>query len=265
MRKIKVSHEVPFSLLKESEIFNDYDYCLPHLLDHNEEYRKYFYEAKAKNRYIIMDNSLHELGTAYNTDRLLYWINELQPNEFIIPDVWENKNASVVNAREWIQILLPEVTTKVAVVQAKSITEAIECTQTYIDLGYKKIAFSYGASYYNNICPHPNKDLGKALGRISVISTLYKLKILTSTNLIHLLGCSVPQEFGWYKGIDCVESIDTSNPIMAGIEGKLYSLSGLNSKPTANMNEVQNETFSEDIVNIIDTNVKMFRIINELK
>ena len=265
MRKIKVFHEVPFELLELSREFTDGDYCLPHLLDHNEEYRKYFYEAKAKNRYIIMDNSLHELGTAYNTDRLLYWINELQPNEFIIPDVWENKNASVVNAREWIQILLPEVTTKVAVVQAKSITEAIECTQTYIDLGYKKIAFSYGASYYNNICPHPNKDLGKALGRISVISTLYKLKILTSTNRIHLLGCSVPQEFGWYKGIDCVESIDTSNPIMAGIEGKLYSLSGLNSKPTANMNKVQSETFSEDIVNIIDTNVKMFRIINELK
>jgi hypothetical protein len=212
-----------------------------------------------------MDNSLHELGTAYNTDRLLYWINELQPDEFIVPDVWENKTASVVNAREWISVPMPKNTTKVAVVQAKSIIEATECTQIYIDLGYKKIAFSYGASYYNNVCLHPNKDLGKALGRIVVISALYRSKVLTSTDRVHLLGCSVPQEFSWYKGIDCIESIDTSNPVMAGIEGRLYSLTGLDSKPIVNMNEAQGETFNKDTIDLIYTNIKMFKIINGLK
>ena len=30
---IKVSHEVPINLLEKSKLFNDYDYCLPHLLD----------------------------------------------------------------------------------------------------------------------------------------------------------------------------------------------------------------------------------------
>ncbi len=35
-KRIKVSHEVPFSLLNYSREFNDYDYCLPHLLDENE-------------------------------------------------------------------------------------------------------------------------------------------------------------------------------------------------------------------------------------
>ena len=264
-KKIKVSHEVPFCLLNESETFNDYDYCLPHLLDQSEEYRKYFYEAKAKGRYIIMDNSLHELGTAYNTDRLLYWVNELQPDEFIVPDVWENKTASIVNAREWISVPMPKNTTKVAVVQAKSIIEATVCTQTYIDLGYKKIAFSYGASYYNNVCLHPNKDLGKALGRIIVISALYRSKVLTSTDRVHLLGCSVPQEFSWYKGIDCIESIDTSNPIMAGIEGRLYSITGLDNKPIVNMNEAQGETFNRDTIDLIYTNIKMFKVINGLK
>ena len=68
-KRIKVSHEVPFSLLDYSREFNDYEYCLPHLLDENEEYQAYFRKAKAENRYIIMDNSLHELGTAYNTER----------------------------------------------------------------------------------------------------------------------------------------------------------------------------------------------------
>jgi len=33
---MKVSHEVPRCLLTASEEFNDYDYCLPHLLDIDE-------------------------------------------------------------------------------------------------------------------------------------------------------------------------------------------------------------------------------------
>ena len=85
--KIKISHEVPLTLLNESKQFNDYDYCLPHLLDQYKDYKDYFYQAKKEGRYIIMDNSLHELGEAYDTKRLLHWVSELEPNEFIVPDV----------------------------------------------------------------------------------------------------------------------------------------------------------------------------------
>jgi hypothetical protein len=125
-----------------------------------------------------MDNSLHELGEAYNSERLMYWVNEIEPNEFIIPDVWEDKTASIVNARSWAHTKMPKNTTKVAVVQAKNIHEAYECVQIYKDLGYKKIAFSYGAEYYHGICPHPNKDLGKAIGRYIVVSSMYNDKTL---------------------------------------------------------------------------------------
>ena len=57
---MKVSHEVPKCLLNNSREFNDYDYCLPHLLDEDKHYRDFFYESKKQGRYIIMDNSLHE-------------------------------------------------------------------------------------------------------------------------------------------------------------------------------------------------------------
>ena len=42
MFKPKISHEVPLCLLELSKQFNDYDYCLPHLLDQDEEYKNYF-------------------------------------------------------------------------------------------------------------------------------------------------------------------------------------------------------------------------------
>jgi hypothetical protein len=264
MKKIKISHEVPFCLLEKSREFNDYDYCLPHLMDENEEYRNFFYESKKMGRYIVMDNSLHELGEAYNTERLLHWVNEIKPNEFIIPDVWEEKDASVRNAKQWSKIELPEEVMKVAVVQAKSMHEAILCTVTYKDLGYKKIAYSYGASYYNDLCPHPNKDLGKAIGRFIVLSSLYEQKVLSKFDRVHLLGTASPIEFGMYKNIECIESIDTSNPIMAAIGEMPYTKMGLHKKPIANMNNYQDMDINRISEGLVDWNVEMFREINGL-
>jgi hypothetical protein len=233
-------------------------------MDENEEYRDFFYKSKEMGRYIVMDNSLHELGEAYNTKRLIYWINETKPDEFIIPDVWENAKASIKNAEEWARIELPEGVLKVAVVQAKHIWEAKDCVQAYKNLGYQKIAFSYGASYYNELCPHPNKDLGKAIGRFMVLSNFQKNKTLLPNDRVHLLGTASPIEFGMYKNMPFIESIDTSNPIMAAIGEVPYTKMGLYQKPLANMNKYQD--ISIDFVNedLIEYNVEMFRTINGL-
>ena len=261
---MKVSHEVPLCLLEDSKKFNDYDYILPHLLDEEPAYLDYFLKAKAEGRYIIMDNSLHELGEAYNHDRLLHWIHEIQPNEFIVPDVWENMVESVQNAEIWSDYVFPKGVEKVAVVQAQTLYEASECTKAYKLLGYKKIAYSYGASYYNNICPHPNKDLGKALGRLYVITTLLKMGDLTQEDRVHLLGCAVPQEFGWYKGINCIESIDTSNPVMASLEGITYLNAGLTHKPKANMNDFFYMESNRISYDLLDYNLTKFKQINNI-
>ena len=261
---MKVSHEVPLCLLEDSKKFNNYDYILPHLLDEEPAYLDYFLKAKAEGRYIIMDNSLHELGEAYNHDRLLHWIEEIQPNEFIVPDVWENMVESVQNAEIWSDYVFPKGVEKVAVVQAQTLYEASECTKAYKALGYKKIAYSYGASYYNSVCPHPNKDLGKALGRLYVITILLKMGDLTQEDRVHLLGCAVPQEFGWYKGINCIESIDTSNPVMASLEGITYLNAGLTHKPKANMNDFFYMESNRISYDLLDYNLTKFKQINNI-
>tara|TARA_Y100000389_G_scaffold56859_1_gene52791 strand:+ start:238 stop:1035 length:798 start_codon:yes stop_codon:yes gene_type:complete len=261
---IKISHETPLCLLSDSRHFNDYDYCLPHLLDEEPGYLEYFLESKRQGRYIIMDNSLHELGEAYSHERLIHWVNELEPNEFIVPDVWENCIESIQNAEIWTLYDFPENTEKVAVVQATTLHEAAQCAKAYKNLGYGKICFSYGASYYNDIVTHPNKDLGKALGRLVVISTLLKTGELKQDDRIHLLGCAVPQEFGWYKDINCVESIDTSNPVMAALEGTRYTLAGLNKKPKANMNDFFYMLDDQVNYDLLEDNITSFRMINNL-
>ncbi len=234
------------------------------MLDQEQGYQDYFLTSVAQGRYIIMDNSLHELGHAYDEDRLLHWISVLRPNEFIVPDVWQDRTQSVVNARKWAQIKLPLGVEKVAVVQATTLHEAATCYQTYKDLGYKKIAFSYGASYYNDVVPHANKNLGKALGRMSVISALYHTGVIEDNDRVHLLGCQVPQEFGWYRGFQFIESIDTSNPVMAALEGVRYTNSGLIEKPKANMNDYFFMLSDQVDYELLSHNILKFREINDL-
>lgn len=264
---MKISHEVPLNLLNASPSFNHYDYCLPHLLDKYEQYKEYFLDAKKQGRYIIMDNSLHELGEAYNTERLLYWIEILKPDEFIVPDVWEEAGKSIDNASEWSRIKLPKDTLKVAVVQAKNIEEAATCYRAYQALGYRKIAFSYGAKYYSELVPHPNRAIATALGRIHVVSKLYNDDVISKHDRVHLLGCAVPQEFIYYKDMPFIETIDTSNPIMAGIEGTKYNVWGLDEKPKTRIDDVM-EMSSEDLNrkwSYIYNNIMDFKLINNIK
>ena len=258
---MKISHEVPRCLLLASQEFNDYDYCLPHLLDEDEEYKQYFIDAKKSGRYIIMDNSLHELGKAYNHDRLHYWIQELKPNEFIVPDVWMESHQTAAQAKYWKQFKYPKGTKSTAVIQGKDYSDARLCASLLQGLGYEKLCVSYGATWYNDIFPHSNVDMGKALGRIKFVHELLNDKQFDNVKF-HLLGCSIPQEFGWYDNNPQIESIDTSNPVMAALEGIVYNERGLDTKPKANMNDHFDVDFKNVSYDLILQNTYLFRKIN---
>jgi hypothetical protein len=246
-----------------SREYNDYSYCLPHLLDIDEDYRNFFYEEKAKGRYVIMDNSLHELGEAYDFDRLKYWVNELEPDEFMVPDVWMDCHQTAAQAKYWKQFEFPEKTKKIAVIQGKDKNDAYLCAGLLRELGYDKLCVSYGATWYNDFFPHTNVDMGKALGRVRFVQGLLKLDHLKDVKF-HLLGCSIPQEFGWYDNDSRIESIDTSNPVMAGLENIKYGEYGLNYKPKANMNDHFDMDFEHHKYENVLYNVNKFRKINNI-
>ena len=255
---MKVSHEVPRCLLTAQYQFNDYLYCLPHLLDQDEEYKKFFIEAAAKGDYIIMDNSLHELGEAYDHQRLLHWISEIQPNEFIVPDVWMKYAQTAAQAKYWLQYKYPKKTQITAVIQGEDKKSAWLCATLLKDLGYKKLCISYGATWYGDTA------LDKALGRINFVKKLLNDKNFKDTKF-HLLGCAVPQEFGWYNNHPQIESLDTSNPIMAALDDTLYTSQGLKEKPKANMNDNFDIDFKDVDYRDVLHNTTMFREINGFK
>ena len=256
---MKVSHEAPIPYMRQVRGMIDYDYCLPHLLDESKEYKQYFQESKEMQRYIIMDNSLHELGKPYDKERLAHWLYYFKPDEFIVPDYWQDKTATLVSAKEWIRKEYPENTTPVAVVQGNNSSEARECYRILKYQGYEKIAFSYGADWYYDeglkTIPDEfkeNKYVTKAHGRYNFIEELYEDNTINKTDSGHLLGCNIPQEFSWYIDMPFIKTIDTSNPVIHGLSGIKYNDWGLDDKISTKVDkfEGKNKHWDTAVYNI---------------
>ncbi len=261
---MKVSHEVPRCLLTASSEFNDYDYCLPHLLDKHADYRQFFLDSRERDRFIIMDNGLFE-GVTHTIEDLREKIKLIEPDIFIVPDEWNNKTITAKNAKHWMQYELPERTNLMVVMQGTTISEIHQLYHHCVDLGYTHFAFNHSSVVYHVLCPTENLIANQAVGRVLLLENMKHENLIKPHHYIHLLGCSVPQEFGWYDGHPQIESIDTSNPIMAALEGTLIWENGLNKKPKANMNDHFDTKFEDIQYEDILHNTTQFRIINNLK
>lgn len=264
MSRIKISHEVPLCLLGDSKRFNDYQFCLPHLMESDEEYRNHFLQCKEEGIEIYLDNSLHELGYSMDDEVLLKWIDIIRPTNFFVPDVWGDKTKTLVNSKRWSNIEVPEETLKVPIIQVASQAEALEMYHIFKMQGYEKIAFTYGLPYYRELSNHPNKDIALALGRIMAIGDLESKGIIGKTDKIHLLGTASPFEFAFYSEIPNIESIDTSNPIMTTLDNKAFNKMGNHNKPISSMNNNFEMNLEDIDLDLLYYNIDSFRSIVDL-
>lgn len=257
---MKVSHELPLSLMHHSAKWNDYEYCLPHLVDKYDEYRLHFQKARLFKRFIMMDNGLFE-GVTHTTQDLLSKINLIRPNIFIVPDAWNDSTTTLVNAKSWMinyKQYLPEGVELMAVCQGEDMGELITTYQTLLDLGYKHIAFNHSSIAYQDMYPEHKGLKASMYGRIELIRTLVQTNTIDKNACHHLLGCSLPQEFMAYKDWDFIKSVDTSNPILVGAEGKRYEDNGIDWKPKEKLEYYFEKDLSDKIEDII-FNVNKFK------
>ncbi len=230
---MKVSHELPLGLINHAYEWNDYDYCLPHLIDQYDQYRLFFQKSRLDKRFIIMDNGLFE-GVEHTTEDLFDKIWLVRPDVFIVPDAWNDSNTTIRNAKHWMinhNLNLPENTKLMAVCQGKDINELITTYQILVDLGYEYIAINHSSSAYVDRYPMNGKLFAQMYGRMEFLRKLVETGTLRKSIHHHLLGASLPQEFMAYTGWDWIKTVDTSNPILVGAEGIRYEDNGIEFKP----------------------------------
>jgi hypothetical protein len=259
---IKIAHEAPLSIFNRVQEVTDYDYALVHLFEENNEYWEKFVRAKEIGREIILDNSIFELGTAFEPDKFALWIERLKPTWYIIPDALEDAKTTVKNVKEWVA---PDWGCKsIGVVQGKSYDEIVWCYKE-IEPFVDKVAISFDYHFF------VNEDLNGALptkyhhymyGRDAMIHRLLADKVINENKPHHLLGCGLPQEFDSYRGYSWIDSIDTSNPVVAAIKGMRYdSTKGLQDKPSQKLYTMLDQKLSSYELQLALYNIECFRAI----
>jgi len=263
---MKVSHESPISILDLSKSYNDFDYCLVHLLDQYPEYKAFYKAARSTyDREVLLDNSIFELGKAFDSENFYKATLELQPNMFIVPDVLEDMHGTVQSFKDFehkkIEIKTNFQTKAIGAIQGKNWQELRECYKFMAD-NADMIAISFDFSYYQATGQGWHHLERWCSGRQRFISDLINNGIWRWDKPHHLLGCSLAKEFRFYvdRNIHNIVSCDTSNPIVAAIHGLKYDADyGLDMKPSTKLADLIAHSFTEDQLELVKYNTTMFK------
>jgi hypothetical protein len=228
------------------------------LFDKYPEYYNFFKVSLKLGREVILDNSIFELGKAFEAQLFAEWVERLQPTYYIVPDVLQDCMCTMENFVQWEDKFKGLPGKKIGVVQGKTYQELVDCYRfmgTHADM----VAISFDYDYYEIVGFGSSKAQLWASGRPKLIKSLKNDCILNPSVPIHLLGCSLPYEFRNYADIPMIRSIDTSNPVLHGMYGIKYGEHGLFVKHMVKMAEVFEKDVTSDNMGIIEFNINKFK------
>lgn len=257
---MKIAHEAPLSIFDRVQAVTDYDYALVHLFEENEKYFDKFVKARNKGREIILDNSIFELGTAFDGDSFAEWVERLAPDWYIIPDVLDNGPATVDSFNRFLNAYDDLPGQAIAVAQGSSYAELVDC---YRALAYDhrvgKVALSFNHPFYQDF-PGETKYHRMMNGRQQTLIRMFNEGVINTDKPHHLLGCGIPREFSMYNELDWwwIDSLDTSNPVVHGLLGIRYNSNGLDDKESVKLFTLIDEDVLDRWDDII-YNIQAFR------
>lgn len=262
---IRIAHESPISIFDKVQSLTDIDYALVNLLDENDRYVDKFSEARQKGREIILDNSIFELGEAFDWAEFASWIEWLKPTWYVVPDVLEDGIKTSVSARDWFFEYgerFKGVSKSIGVVQGKTIEEIESCyymLDTYANVDMIAISFDY--SLYQKLVPHSNKHISRMLGRVALLGQLLERNVINPNKPHHCLGTALPEEGLFYResNYDWIYSMDSSNPVVHGLKGIEYTDQGLWDKESQKLFELIDLDVTEEQWALINYNMNRFR------
>lgn len=249
-----ISHEVPKSMLTMSRGFNDYDYALVHLFKDNPDYFEFYKESVDMGRMVILDNSLYELGEAFDMKEYAEWIKKLNPTYYILPDAFWDSGKTINLAMEWMvnygKYIDPKIK-RIGVAQGSTYNE-IKNSYKFLEQICDCIAFTFKFNptkiridqdinlceflekfyvrYFENVSTNGMEISGKdltfedeqAVYRYLILKQLDEDGVINYNRKHHLLGLQNTTLLFESCLFPWVTSIDTSNPIICGFKGNAY-------------------------------------------
>ena len=255
---MKISHESPKQLLEASRTYNDYDYALVHMFEQDLDYFNFFKASVEQGREVILDNSIFELGEAFDMYAFAKWIQALKPTYYIIPDVLDDAAGTISNLHTWFDkhYAVTDICKSIGVVQGSNYDEMVACYQE-LDKFVDKIAISFNSNWFKR--SDMDDEHAWMQGRRNLLERLDREGVINKYKPHHLLGVALPQEVSFYRSMSWIESVDTSNPVVHGIRRIRYADDGLQHKESVKLVDLYNANLDEDQLQDIYFNIKKFR------
>ena len=180
---MKVATILPTNYL---DIIEDrpYHMALAHLVGKDQEYTEFYRQQAEKGNYVILDNGVIETGKPMNIMQLVTCAKKIAADEIILPDVFQDDEATLNNACEAIPIARHELpgVKLMAVPQGKTLEEWVDCARMLLEMDIDVLGIP--------------KVLTKMAGRDGRLMALLELGNLLRGIEVHLLGC-------WENPIEC--------------------------------------------------------------
>lgn len=271
MRDIIIYHESPLDIFDDVQKATGGDYFLVHLFETNPAYKEKAKEAVAKGREVILDNSIFELGEAFDMAKFAAEVIDLRPTWYIVPDVLENGPLTGHNFLTWIfqyKSLVDRYTNgeshMMATVQGRDFDEIATCYKLFDKMGVQRIGIPFDLSYYCKTHPDPNHLISWSKGRPALLKALEENGVLNRNKEHHLLGCACAGEGytysqdkrDWYY----ITSVDTSSPVVRGLQGQGYpdKTWGNVDKPDTKLYTLMDDKVSPAARKVVLDNIKTF-------
>jgi len=210
-----LSFEMPTKYLNELGTYNDYDFCLAHLVLANPTYLEYY---KDTNKYKICDNSAFELEQPLPNEEVIKAANMLGAQEVVCPDAFHNNKGTCERTQGFINYVksIGDINKfkLMGVVQGENIPSWYSCLSF---MNNNKDIDVIGINYAS--CGIFDDD--PKMARIKAVrAALDQAKV---RKIIHLLGVGGnPIEVKEHGHIPNLRSCDTSIPIVQGLSGDRF-------------------------------------------
>lgn len=270
--KIEVSHESPIDILPLASEYNDYGYALVHLFETHSKYYEWYKNMREKSDTpVLLDNSIFELGKSFDPKKYSMWIDKLNPNWYIVPDVLESAPETIQQWKNWMRDYNDGgECLRIGVVQGENWNDLVDC-YNFMKSEADYIAISFDYSYYMHTGTIDSDIVSERLSKFSSGRKRFIRQLIDEGHWCwekphHLLGCSLAREFKFYvdNNIYNIRSVDTSNPVVAGIKRLRYNDSmGLTEKPKTLLADLIDCDVTKEQLSDILYNTSMFKkIIN---
>jgi hypothetical protein len=233
----------PISMMNDLCPKGHIELCFTHLLkENNTAYKQYYVDAKAKGRFVILDNGIMELGYSMSQNDLLSVSLELKPDLVTPPEILNDSHSTLKMTYEFTKSfdtsgLYPQ-TKILGVAHGATLKDWCSSFQELLQIPHiGRIGVPYDLPFdvYTPTEASNNRLRNLVTRRTELCNWIADNH---PTAPIHLFGLAHPSELPLQVKHPFIKSIDTSLPVTAAINNIKYGILdfGLYEKRILDMN-----------------------------